>query len=70
MLADVFTKEIVRFHDIPSSIVSDRDPIFVSNFWQELFKFQGTQLKMGTTYHPQTDDQTEVINLCLETFLR
>lgn len=42
LLAEVFTKETVLLHGIPSSIVSDRDFIFVSNFWCELFKFQGT----------------------------
>ena len=37
-LADIFAKEVCRLHGFPSSIVSDRDPLFMSSFWQELFK--------------------------------
>ncbi|GAU13119.1 hypothetical protein TSUD_174190 [Trifolium subterraneum] len=69
-IAELFTKEIVRLHGIPLSIISDRDPIFVSHFWRELFKLQGTTLKMSSAYHPETDGQTEVINRCLESYLR
>lgn len=52
------------------SIISDKDLIFVCNFWQEIFKIQVTHLKISTSYHLQTDGQTEVVNRCLETFLR
>ncbi|WVZ17815.1 hypothetical protein V8G54_010797 [Vigna mungo] len=69
-IAELFAKEIVRLHGIPQSIVSDRDPVFMNLFWQELFRLQGTTLKMSSSYHPETDGQTEVVNRCLEAYLR
>ena len=70
MVAQIFMDKVFKFHGMLHSIVSDRDPTFTNNFWQELFKLQGTQLHLRTTYHPQTDGQTEVVNECLETYLR
>ena len=61
---------VFNLHGMPHSIVFYHDPTFTNNFWKELFKLQGTQLHLNTTYHPQTDGQTEVINKCLETYLR
>jgi len=54
-LAQLYIKEIVRLHGVPSSIVSDRDPQFTSRLWQTLQAALGTKLTISLADHPQTD---------------
>jgi transposase InsO family protein len=69
-LADLFFKNVVRYHGLPVSIVSDRDPRFCSQFWTQLFARLGTRLDMSTAYHQQTDGQAERTIQTLEQYLR
>lgn len=54
-VAKVFLNQIYRLHGLPNAIVSDRDRLFTSHFWQELFRLADVKLQMSSTYHPQSD---------------
>lgn len=65
-VAQAFLANVYKLHGMPSVIISDRDKVFTSAFWQELFKLTETTLNMSSSYHPQT----KRLNRCLETYLR
>ncbi|MFS8007030.1 putative nucleotidyltransferase, Ribonuclease H [Helianthus anomalus] len=69
-LADVYLKEVVSRHGVPTSIISDRDARFTSELWQAMHKSFGSRLDMSTAYHPQMDGQSERTIQTLEDMLR
>lgn len=69
-VAKVFMLNIYKLHGLPLVIISDRDKIFTSQLWTYLFSASGTKLNLSTSYHPQSDRQTERVNQCLEIYLR
>ena len=66
----LYIREIVWLHGVLVSIVSDRDPRFTAHFWKSFQKAMGTRLTMSTTFHPQTDGQSEKTIQVLEDMLR
>ena len=69
-VALLYMNQIYKLHGLPGAIVSDHDPVFTSHFWQELFKHAGSELRLSTANHPQTDGQTERVNQQVEGYLR
>ena len=69
-LVELYIREIVQFHGIPISIISDRDSRFTLRFWGNLKKALSTRLKFSTTFHPQTDGKSERVIQVLEDMLR
>lgn len=69
-VVEVLMNNIHKLHGMPMAIVTDRDRIFTSQFFQEVFKAMKVYLRFSTAYHPQTDGQTERVNQCLESYLR
>jgi hypothetical protein len=67
-VAQSFLSQVYKLHSMPQAIVSDRDKVFTSHFWCELFQLAGVELRMSTAYHPQSDGQTEPFKQCVETF--
>ncbi|WVZ49882.1 hypothetical protein U9M48_001205 [Paspalum notatum var. saurae] len=69
-LAKLYIENVVKLHGVPRRIVSDRGTQFTSRFWKSLQEALGTNLDFRSTYHPQTDGQTERVNQIMEDMLR
>jgi transposase InsO family protein len=69
-VANCFFANIFRLHGMPSTIVSDRDSKFSSIFWRRMQERLGTKLAMSSSFHPQTDGQSERAIQTLKTMLR
>lgn len=68
-VAKAFMKKIYKLHGRSTDIISYRGSGFINTFWQEFMKRLKVQLKLSTSYHLQTDGQTEVVNHSVEPYL-
>ena len=63
-------RHVIQYHGIPESIVSDRDTMFTSNFWQPIMKLLNVELKMSSADHSEADGQSERTNRTVLEMLR
>ncbi|KAG1935783.1 retrotransposable element [Pimephales promelas] len=61
---------VFRLHGLPTDVVSDRGPQFVSKFWREFCRLLGATVSLSSGFHPQSNGQTERANQDLERTLR
>src|SRR6266436_3452652 len=69
-VAQLFLEHIWHYHRLLEEVISDRGSAFISNFSHKLAALLGVKLTPSTSYHPQTDGQTEGVNLEIEVYLR
>jgi hypothetical protein len=69
-IAKIYMREIAKLHDVPKTIVSERDSNFTSKFWKGIFKGFVINLNISTTYHPKADGKTKRENRLIEDMLR
>jgi transposase InsO family protein len=69
-VAELMFKNVYKHHGLPKIIVSDRDVLFTSAFWEHLNALIGIKLRMSSAYHPQTDGATERANRTITQMLR
>ena len=69
-LGHLLLDRLVRDHGVSIMIITDRDKLFMSNYWKTISAAMGTKPKMSTAYHPQMDGQTERANQVLKTYLQ
>ena len=67
-LAKVIFNEIVWHYGLLNLIVSDRSLLLIFKFWLLLCYFFSIKRRLSTTFHPQTDSQTEWQNNIIEVY--
>jgi len=69
-IAELMFEAVYKLHGLPERIVSDRDSLFTSKFWKRLHRLLGTELRMSSAFHPQTDGATERANRTVTQIIR
>src|SRR5258706_3539426 len=68
-VAQLFLEHVWHHHRLPEEVISNHGPTFISNFSHDLATPLGVKLTPSTSYHPQTNGQTEHVNQEIEAYL-
>lgn len=68
--ARMLIDHVWKLHGLPTTIISDRGPQFVSLVWESLCKMLKIKAKLSTAFHPESDGQSEISNQEMERYLR
>ena len=69
-ITELMFEAVYKLHGLPERIISDRDSLFTSKFWKRLHRLVGTELRMSSAFHPQTDGATERANRTVTQMIR
>lgn len=69
-MVKLYQDNVFKLHGIPRTFIHDQGPQFATKFMNEFYRLLGIEANASTTYHPQTDGQTEQINQEVEQYLR
>ena len=67
---ELLADRLIRYHGLPDALISDRDPRFQSEVWQQLCNRFNIKRALSSSHHPQSDGQSERLNRTLEQMLR
>jgi len=68
-MVEQYIRNVIVHYRLPNKIISNRDPRLTADLFKELCHTFSVKQNMSTTYHPQTDEQSERTNQTLEMFL-
>ena len=69
-MVHLFHQHVWKYHELPSTIISDCGTQFVTHFWDELCQCLGIKSTLFTAYHSEINEQIKNVNAVLKQYLQ
>ena len=66
----IVLNRLIRYQGISKELINNKDKLFIFNYWRTLLFMLKIKLKMSTTFHPQTNEQTKKVNQSLKQYFK